>query len=406
MQRALAGALIAKGKTIVTNPGYSRDDMASLELIKALGAKTELVKGELIIESKGIGSHANSVNCGESGLGIRMFAPIIGLSEKEITVNGEGSLLGRPMHFFDEVLPQLGVQVISNNGKLPLKIRGPLVPRNITIDGSLSSQFLTGLLMAYSAAGAKDVSIKVKDLKSKPYIDLTLGVMSHFGLNVPVNDNYKEFSFHNSTIPVEKKIINYRVEGDWSGGAFLLVAGAIAGSITVTGLDMMSAQADKAILAALMSANAGLALEAKGIRVRSLRMTGFEFEAGDCPDLFPPLVALAVHCVGTSVIKGTDRLKHKESDRAISLQQEFSKMGVNIKTVGNTMIIEGGRLKPNTISSHHDHRIAMGCAIAALRAEGITVIENAEAINKSYPDFFWDLKKLGADIILDKMMYS
>ena len=155
MQRACAAALLTKGETVIHNPGHSNDDQAALRVIEGLGATIEkLEDGSLKITGDGVNPGRAAVNCGESGLGIRMFAPLIALSEKRITINGEGSLLNRPMDFFDEVLPQLGVEVTSNNGKLPLKIKGPLQPKNIEIDGSLSSQFLTGLLMAYAAAGA------------------------------------------------------------------------------------------------------------------------------------------------------------------------------------------------------------------------------------------------------------
>src|SRR4051812_34621311 len=207
MQRACAAALVRKGESIIHNPGISNDDKAAISVIKAMGAIVEyLADGSLRIISNGMqpkvspqtderGLEGAAVNCGESGLGIRMFAPIVvALSEKEITIQGEGSLLNRPMDFFDEVLPQLGVQITSNNGKLPLKLKGPLQPKNIEIDGSLSSQFLTGLLLAYAASDAKDVTIKVNNLKSRPYIDLTLTVMEEFGLKAPLNKDYKEFT--------------------------------------------------------------------------------------------------------------------------------------------------------------------------------------------------------------------
>ena len=327
-----------------------------------------------------------------------MFTPIVALSDKEITINGSGSLETRPMDFFDDILPQLGVKIKSNDGKLPMTVQGPLVPANIEVDGSLSSQFLTGLLMAYSAAGAKDVSIKVKDLKSKPYIDLTLDVMKHFGMNVPENKNYKEFVFHNE--PTQDTTHQYTVEGDWSGGAFLLVAGTIAGSITVRGLDLSSTQADRKIMDALMNANAAIAMETKGIQAHPGGLRGFEFDATDCPDLFPPLVALAAYCEGQTKIKGVRRLKHKESNRAVTLQDEFDLMGVRIDIEDDTMIIHGGFVKGADVYSHHDHRIAMACAVAALGANSETIMEKAEAINKSYPDFYEDLKSLGANVSL------
>jgi 3-phosphoshikimate 1-carboxyvinyltransferase len=309
------------------------------------------------------------------------------------------------------------VKIKSNKGKLPIVIQGPLQPKNIEMDGSLSSQFLTGLLMAYAASpntskgGALEdshnskVSIKVRDLKSKPYIDLTLDVMRQFGLRVPENKNYEEFIFNyndSSPIPPLGGGGAYTVEGDWSGGAFLLVAGAIAGPITVRGLDMMSTQADKVIVDALIKANAGIAIEAKGIKLHPAPMTAFDFDATDCPDLFPPLVALAAYCKGKSTIKGVSRLTHKESNRAITLQDEFDIMGVQIDIEDDIMIVHGdGIIKGADVHSHHDHRIAMACAVAALKANDITVIEEAQAVNKSYPDFYEHLKMLGADVSLD-----
>jgi len=404
MQRACAAALLSKGTSTIYNPGHSNDDNAAIGIIKALGAVVEDSGKELIITSEGFlkvppsGGGGAAIYCGESGLSIRMFTPIVALSDKEITINGSGSLETRPMDFFDDILPLLGVKIKSNDGKLPITVQGPLIPANIEVDGSLSSQFLTGLLMAYSAAGAKDVSIKVKDLKSKPYIDLTLDVMKHFGMNIPENKNYKEFVFHNE--PTQDSPRQYTVEGDWSGGAFLLVAGTIAGSITVRGLDLSSTQADRKIMDALMNANAAIAMEAKGIQAHPGGLRGFEFDATDCPDLFPPLVALAAYCEGDTRIKGVRRLKHKESNRAVTLQDEFDLMGVKIVIEDDTMIIHGGIVKGADVHSHHDHRIAMACAVAALGANSETVIEEAYAVKKSYPDFYNDLKSLGANVSL------
>src|SRR5205085_4013227 len=173
------------------------------EIIRRLGAEVKEADGLPIaigrkVVSEGFPLSAPrsplSIDCGESGLSIRMFTPIAAMSNQEITINGSGSLLTRPMDFFDEILPQLGVKISSNGGKLPLLIQGPLKPAAIEVDGSLSSQFLTGLLMAYGAANASEVTITVKDLKSKPYIDLTLQVMHHFGWAVE-NRNYEHFYF-------------------------------------------------------------------------------------------------------------------------------------------------------------------------------------------------------------------
>lgn len=403
MQRACAAALLSNGQTIILNPGHSNDDKAAIEIIKALGADVEVRDEQLLVNSCGLMPRTTEINCGESGLAIRMFTPLVALSDKEITINGEGSLLTRPMDFFDKVLPQLGVKITSKEGKLPITIQGRLQPKNIEVDGSLSSQFLTGLLLAYAAGNANNVSIKVNNLKSKPYIDLTLDVMKQFGLLLPENIKYEEFIFNNDTTRnPQPETRNYIVEGDWSGGAFLLVAGAIAGPITVRGLDLASTQADRGIIDALMAANAGIAMDAKGIQLHPVEMNAFYFDATDCPDLFPPLVALAAYCKGKTTIKGVSRLAHKESNRAITLQDEFDMMGVTINLEGDDMVIHGGGIvKGADVHSHHDHRIAMACAVAGLKADSEMVIEDAQAVKKSYPDFWQDLEKLGAGVSLN-----
>jgi len=404
MQRACAAALVRKGETVIRNPGKSNDDIAGLNVIQTLGAEVfDLEDGSLKIISEGVDPVSNSVNNGEAGLGIRMFTPIVALSKREMLINGEGSLLTRPMDFFDEVMPQLNVQITSNNGKLPIKIKGPLQPNNIEIDGSLSSQFLTGLLLAYSALDAKNVTIKVNNLKSKPYVDLTLSVMESFLLKVPENRNYKSFYFDETPVIDRDDFVDYTVEGDWSGGAFLLVAGAIAGNIKVAGLDIASTQADKKILQALENCGANISITEKEICVSSSNagLRAFDFDATDCPDLFPPLAALAANCKGTTKITGVHRLAHKESNRALTIQEELSKMNIKVELSDNVMLIEGTtNINAATVHSHHDHRIAMMCAVLALNADRETTIEEAEAINKSYPDFYKHLQSLGASLSL------
>jgi 3-phosphoshikimate 1-carboxyvinyltransferase len=403
MQRACAAALIRKGETILDNPGVSADDKAALNIIRQLGADVQIENEKVTVRSGGISARAPELDCGESGLSIRMFTSIAALSEREIVVTGGGSLARRPMDFFDEVLPQLNVSCQTQQGFLPLKIRGPLKPSNITVDGSLSSQYLTGLLMAYSAAGADRVSINVSNLASRPYIDLTLDVMKAFGLKTPVNRNYEEFYFDESQPLPAKETLYYTVEGDWSGAAFLLVAGAVNGNLVVKGLDVFSSQADKAVLQALMQSGANISIEEHRIEVRKAKLKAFHFNATDCPDLFPPLAALAAYCEGKTVIEGVHRLKHKESDRAATLQEELGKMGVEITIQDDLMIIEGvPSAKSATVHSHGDHRIAMACAVAGLRAEGPVTIAHAEAINKSYPSFWQHLQHAGAALSLQQ----
>lgn len=412
MQRACAAALLNEAETTIFNPGKSNDDLAALDVIQKLGATIIEQTDDLIkitgskslksLEASPVGGGLEgAMNCGESGLGIRMFTPLAALSREPITINGKGSLVTRPMNFFDEIFPQLDIKIKSNEGKLPLHIKGPLQPKDITIDGSLSSQFLTGLLFAFAKAATAPVTITVKDLKSKPYIDLTLTVMKDFGYDV-INNNYESFTI-NPVNQSTNKQINYTVEGDWSGGAFLVVAGAIAGSITIKGLDVQSTQADKKILEAVRDSGAILSITDTQIEVGPpLSLRPFHFDATDCPDLFPPLVALASYCNGITSIQGVSRLAHKESARGLTLQEEFGKMGIEIELNDDIMLVKGGTgVKGGLVHSRHDHRIAMACAVAGLKAEDETKIEEADAINKSYPEFYGHLEKLKATVVIN-----
>jgi 3-phosphoshikimate 1-carboxyvinyltransferase len=399
MQRACAAALITPGTTVIDNFGNSNDEKAAISIITKLGATINMVSNKMAVTSndyifKSQFPEKNVIlNVGESGLSMRMFAPVAGLFNYDIIFTGEGSILKRPMNFFDEILPLLDVEVNSNEGKLPVTLRGPLHPKNIKVDGSLSSQFLTGLLFAFAKSCTAPVSITVKDLSSRPYIDLTISVLKDFGFRID-NRNYEVFTIHPRK-PLPAHSIKYTVEGDWSNAAFLLVAGAIAGEVTLKGADLNSSQGDKNIMEALYDCGAEVSIHNKEITVTKNPIKAFEFDATHCPDLFPPLVALAGYCKGATTIKGVNRLLHKESNRAIALRDEFKKMNVEIELEGDIMTIKGSHeIKGAKISSHNDHRIAMATAIAALGAKGNTVIHEAEAVKKSYPDFYKDLKSL------------
>ena len=205
MQRACAAALLHKGTTTIQDPGRSNDDLAALDVIVKLGASINDEGDFITISSNGVNPKSNQIDCGESGLGIRMFTPIAALSDLQLTIQGTGSLVSRPMDFFDQIFPQLDIAITTREGKLPLQVKGPLVPKDIQVDGSLSSQFLTGLLMAYSASNASGVTITVQDLKSKPYIDLTLRVLKDFGMKLPLVNNHEQFEFsaehHQQQVP-------------------------------------------------------------------------------------------------------------------------------------------------------------------------------------------------------------
>jgi 3-phosphoshikimate 1-carboxyvinyltransferase len=415
MQRACAAALLHRGTTRILNPGHSNDDLAALDVIQKLGAvvskeqspNEKINSTSIFVHSNGVQPIGDTMNCGESGLGIRMFTPIAALSDQSITVEGIGSLLKRPMHIYDIIFPKLGIEIQSQAGYLPIQIKGPLKPANIEVDGSLSSQFLTGLLMAFAATENTNAVIEVQGLKSKPYIDLTLSVLNTFGWKVQHQD-YKRFEF--LAHPPLADHIDYTVEGDWSGAAFLLVAGAIAGPIVVKGVQLNSTQADKAVIQALKDAGASIDINENAIQIGPAKdkagvvgsLKAFEFDATHCPDLFPPLVALAAVCNGVTILHGVSRLAHKESDRGLTLQKEFAKLGIRIELNEDRMMVYGGiGIKGAEVFSQHDHRIAMACGVAALCADGPITITDAEAVNKSYTDFFKHLQHLGAKVDLD-----
>jgi len=412
MQRACAAALLRGGKVMLHHYGKSRDDATALDILKQLGAAVTIIDDdvlEIISENFPEKIKSKVIDCGESGLSARMFTAIVALSADMIQITGTGTLLQRPFHFFEKTFPQLGVSVISSNGYLPLTIQGRMQAKDITVDGSLSSQYLTGLLFAFSALN-ESAHIHVDKLNSKPYIDLTLEVMKDFGLSVPENKNYKTFVFKKSKIQSPtfgtkskiqnpKSIIHYAIEGDWSSAAVLLVAAAINGAIKVKGLKPDSLQADKKILDVLRQCGCPIAIHEQDITVAKNPLKPFHFDAMDCPDLFPPLAALALFCNGTSSIKGLHRLIHKESNRAESITEMCRKFGGTVFIEDDEMIIEGEKpLHAATINSFSDHRIAMAAAIIAMNIRGESVIDDAACVQKSYPGFWKDMDRLGANI--------
>ncbi len=389
-QRAIAAALLAEGESIIHNPSYCDDSLAAMSIAVGLGARVEPQVNELKINGSAILKEPK-LNCGESGLAIRMFSPIAALYPVEITMVGANSLKKRPMFMIEEALNQLGVMCKSSNGFLPLTIQGPIVGGRCEIDGSVSSQLLTGLLMALPLA-SRDSEIKVNNLKSKPYIEMTMQILKSFGITVK-NEGYCLFR-----IPGNQKYMphNYIVEGDWSGGAFLLVAGAINGNLCITGLNRDSKQSDLSIIVALEKAGAKMTLGENQIEISKSELKAFDFDATESPDLFPPLVTLASYCAGVSSIKGVSRLIYKESDRAQALKEEFGKMNIFIEIKNDMMFITGGRPDGARVESHDDHRIAMALAISALGATGRVYIRDSQCVAKSYPAFFNDLRNLGA----------
>jgi 3-phosphoshikimate 1-carboxyvinyltransferase len=392
MQRAIAAAILAGDKLEIKNPTYCGDAEAALKIAENFGFEVERGEKEVKIKKTSDGT-TYSLNCGESGLAIRMFAPIAALLDTEVELRGEGSLKTRPLSMIEEPLRQLGVEVSTNDGLLPVKIKGPMKGGEVHVDGSVSSQFLSGLLMALPKC-ENDSKVIVKNLVSKPYIDMTLSVLESFGVHIE-NDNYEVFNIKGGQ---EFHLSKYKVEGDWSSAAFFFVAAAINEFVEVKGLQIDSKQGDMRILDAIENAGAYVEKNARSIIVKNNQLSSFAFDASDCPDLFPPLAVLACATHGKSVIQGVERLKHKESDRAQVLVSELNRIGANITIAGNNMIIKGTMLRGGDFSSHNDHRIAMAGAIASLMSVNKVEIDDVSCIDKSYPGFFEHYVKIGGRV--------
>lgn len=391
-QRAIALSLLAEGRSVLRNIEFCKDTRSALACIEALGAKVTYIDESTIAIDGGFNPQDGTLYVGESGLATRLFTPIASLSQTPICIQGEGTLLHRPMHMMIEPLRELGVKVKDGGGYLPIEVEGPIHGGKIRVDGSVSSQFITGLLLALPMA-EEDTTLYVDSAVSTPYIDMTISTAESFGVEIMHNEgDYSEFFIEGRQRYTPADLA---IEGDWSGASTMLVAGAIAGEITIRNISTLSKQADTAICNALERAGAGIIIEQDSITVTKRPLKAFTFDATQCPDLFPALAALAAAAEGVSVIKGTNRLMHKESDRAETIRQEYEKLGIEVDiSEDNVMKICGGKIEPATVFSHNDHRIAMSLAVSALRCEGEVVIENAECVEKSYPAFFEDLESV------------
>lgn len=389
MIRGVVAGLLANGTTLLRNPSYCEDALAAMEVAEGLGAEIETSSEGVVIHGGGE-IKSTSLNCQESGLSIRMFAAVAALHNEEILLDGSGSLISRPVNMLVNPLKELGVGIETTNGYLPIRVKGPLKGGETKVDGSLSSQFITGLLMSLPLVGA-DSKIFIHNLKSKPYIDMTMRLMKDFGVSVGHSD-YGEFYIKGNQF---YKSCEYFVEGDWSGAAFLLVAGAIGGELLVKNLDTSSNQADIKVLEALRMAGAKLEVSNNSVKVSRGNLKSFSMDINHCPDLAPPLVALASFCEGKSRLTGAKRLFVKESNRAKTLQQEFAKLGIKVEIEEDEIFITGGKVRGGTVYSHGDHRIAMAGAIAAIGGKVPVIIEKAESVAKSWPGFFDDLIKIG-----------
>lgn len=338
------------------------------------------------------------INCIESGSTLRFMIPTAAALGKSVTFIGEGKLPERPIGEYLRLLPEHNVKCVTD-GTLPLTVEGQLKSGRFEIAGDISSQYITGLLLALPILDGDSEIVLTTPLQSKPYVDMTLRIMSDYGVEVTKTEN-------GYYIKGSQKYIarNYNVEGDWSQAAFFAVAGALFGRVRITGVDFDSTQGDKKIVDIIEQFGAKVERGKNEFTVYKSKLHGIETDATDIPDMVPALAVAGAYAEGTTVIKGAERLRLKESDRIESVTYNLKKLGADITPTPDGMIIKHSNLIGAELKGYNDHRIVMAMTVAATGANGESVIDDAESINKSYPAFFEDYNNLGgkANVIGDR----
>ncbi len=395
--RAVISAFLSGAECKIKNLHLSADISATLDCAAQLGAKWKYIKKTHTASIKKVEAPSSPLmlDCGESGSTLRFFIPIAMAMANEARFTGHGRLMERPLDPYFEIFNGKKIKYELNDGVLWVK--GRLTPGVYEIDGTVSSQFITGLLFALPLLDG-DSKIKIKGaLTSKAYIDITLDVMKKFGIEIK-NQDYASFIIKGNQ---KYKSQNYTDEGDFSNGAFWLVAGALGCDVTCRGLEESSLQGDKKIIDIIK--RTGATVERKGktelAAHPSANMHGITVDVDEIPDLVPVLAVLFSFCKGKSRIENAGRLRIKESDRLSAITAELTKMGAHITEGKDFLEIEGCQVLGGAeLSSWNDHRIAMAVSIAACRCEGEISIEGAKkAVAKSYPDFFEDYNMLGGN---------
>ena len=389
LHRALIAASLCDEPTELRFRGSSEDILATASCLSAFGAEILPIESGYLV-SRGKVPPEATADAGESGSTLRFLIPVSAVLGIDATFVGRGRLGERPIAPLTETLLAHGTE-ISGKG-LPLRVRG--IPRagRYELPGNISSQFVSGLMLALPILGEASTVALTTRLESVAYVDVTRAVLSAFGVSwQSIDGEYRLAQGARYRSPGQ-----YTVEGDWSNAAFHLVAGAIGGQISVSGLSLDSLQADRAILDALRLAGASPELRDREIRVaRPERLSAFDFDVSDCPDLFPILAVLMAACDGKSRLYGGARLRHKESDRISSTLALLRALGADAEETEDGLLVRGGkRLAGGRVDGAGDHRIVMAASVARALCKGETVISGAEAVSKSYPAFFEDYASL------------
>lgn len=389
--RALITAALSINPSRVNHLIYSEDIKATMAALEAFGA-------EIIPDDRGVQVvpqplrlPKDPVDCHESGSTLRFMIPFACLVEGQTSFIGRNRLVVRPLKDYTQIFDAFKVPY-DYKGQLPMTITGKRFSGTMTLSGNVSSQFYSGLFFVLPLM-QEDSEIRVEGtLESKGYIDMTLHTLKQHGISIH-NDQYKRF-----VIPGRQvyKAMDYTVEGDYSNAAFWMVAGQISGEILLKGLTKDSLQRDREIIDVITRMGGELKWTPEGLWSRPSKTRGTVIDASEIPDIIPILCVLASVSEGETRVINGQRLRIKESDRIKSTVTELSKLGAVIEETDDGMVIQGIRaLKGGEVDAWQDHRIAMAMTIAASVCQNPVTLQGAEAVSKSYPHFFEDLRKLG-----------
>ena len=398
--RAVVCAALAAGTSHIGNVEFSQDILATLGAAQQLGAKVERGEHELTITGRGnadgFATITRPVFCNESGSTLRFILPLFSLTAQKVRFTGAGRLMQRPQEIYAQLFERQGLRFEQN--EQGITIFGRLCPGTFTLLGNVSSQFISGLLFALPLLGGTSTLHLIPPVESRSYIDMTRAVQHAFGVESRwLDENTLEIPGGQHYLPGD-----YTVEGDYSQAAFPAVLGAVQGGVTLKGLSADTLQGDAAILDILRRCGASFRTTDAGIVFEKAPLHGVDIDLADCPDLGPVLMVLGLLCEGTTTIRNAERLRIKESDRIAAMEAELRVCGGVLESEGGTITIHGcaDRLHAPAapLHGHNDHRVVMSLAVLSL-ATGIPLtVDDAEAITKSWPNFFEAIKPLGAEV--------
>lgn len=391
VHRAIICAAMANGVSRISPVALSNDIKATIGCIKALGADAVLENNVLTVDGTNMYKNKTALlDCGESGSTLRFFIPIAAVGNVNATFVGKGKLPQRPIGIFTEALPKAGT-VCKTEGGLPIEIKGQLKSGIFEIPGNVSSQFITGLLLALPILEGDSEIVLTSPLESVGYIAMTIRTMKQFGVNIDTTEN----GWHIKGGQTYKSC-NYTTDGDWSQAAFFMVLGAIGGKVTIKGVAKDSTQGDKKCAEILAEFGAKVTQRDNEVTVEKGDLKAITIDASQIPDLVPVLSVCAAFAEGTTKIINAERLRIKECDRLKATAELLNNLGGKVKELSDGLEITGvSSLKGGNVNGYNDHRIVMSAAVCAARSDEDITATFAMSINKSYPDFYIDYNSIG-----------